>query len=333
MYKLNISEQFETLSIDTDINKDVREINNLGIVNSYLRAFSPLHKESVEDALTNRQPENIHAALTAFKNEFLLPPLPQGQEARAPIKAYWPKTWQMWSSFFGFENFVYEFEFEELLNEFWLYVEYLSFNQAVDDWLVATKIPNTSRGFFTPKEKFALKSFHQPGTDFVTHWRILVNSLLSLDDDSDSEWLFDDLTRMKMILSSSTIDTQRLEEWYKSFLREYADEVFRYRTSNVGVEILILEDQGRRVLSRLYSADEPLSLAWAEIMWAIEQNKYAQLCKFCGGVFVITPPYTRKTCSAACAKQQKAENKGGPEALRKFNRDRQREWRKNAKKE
>jgi len=111
------------------------------------------------------------------------------------------------------------------------------------------------------------------------------------------------------------------------WLQTYMEGTFHHRTNSVNVEVMLTTDRhGRRRPGKLYKSESFLALAWIEIMWAMEHDIYARICKTCGAVFRLNGPYSRKSyqCSPACRRQRRIERMGGPETLRVYNREHKR---------
>lgn len=180
--------------------------------------------------------------------------------------------------------------------EFYWLCEWISIEQAVSHWLIPTRNPKRPNKYLLPKDRFISSSTQVPGiTDSLEAWRRATQDMAKADLDYLNEL------------------------WQKSYL----DGVFRYRTSSAGGELLVTEDDyGKKNLTYLYKSKSLFALAWIEIMWAIQNDIYAQFCDECGGIFQLTPPYERVayTCSSKCAKQHRIKRMGGLEAMREYNR-------------
>lgn len=108
----------------------------------------------------------------------------------------------------------------------------------------------------------------------------------------------------------------------------YLDELFRARTRQLGVELLVTEERGQPSLAHLYSSEGLIPFAWGEIMRAIDHGIYAHTCDICGGAFRLRRPFARAAyvCSPSCARKREIQRMGGREAFRAYNRAAQRRF-------
>lgn len=201
----------------------------------------------------------------------------------------------------GDSNKLFEAEKIEDFEHFYINFEWVSIYLALQVWLKPLRNPLKPTTYLKPRERFLNTTVQVPDSnDILSMWFDQINSLIEKGDDKK-------ITNL--------------------FIRTYMEGVFRYRTSSVGIEIFVTEDgNGKKQLAHLYKSNSLLSLAWIEIMWAIDNNIYAQFCDICGGMFHLKPPYERSayTCCDGCAKQQRILRMGGVEAVRKYNREAQR---------
>lgn len=190
---------------------------------------------------------------------------------------------------------------------FWLVAESNALRFAVSNWLSPRRNTARPREYLSPKQLF-IRTTTQPPHDADPLFSSLMHS-----------------AKYDTIYTKYGPDAAAaLEAWMM-----YLDELFRARTRQVGVELLIVMDErGQLALTHAYTSKELIPLAWAEIMWAIDSGTYAHTCDICGGVFRLRRPFTRTayTCSPQCARKRKIERMGGPEAFRAYNREAQRRF-------
>lgn len=171
------------------------------------------------------------------------------------------------------------------------------------------------------------RSSSKPGFYLTTKQRFINQTLQEADNPDLCSALYEVLSRKSTSISGA-------EEIENLWTETYLDGTFRYRTSSVGSEMFISENyDGESILVHLYKSRSIYSLAWMEIMYAIENNIYAQFCDNCGNIFQLKPPYDRSVyiCSEECAKEHRISRLGGPEKLREYNREAQRRSRRTRK--
>ncbi len=179
--------------------------------------------------------------------------------------------------------------------------ELVSLQTAVANWLV----PRT--GDLRPR------TYQKPSQQFV-------DTTVQIPDDPE---VHKRLAAIQAEYGFETVDREYPHLW----LQTYMEGIFHHRTNSVGVEIMLTSDRhGRRQPSKRYKSESFLALAWIEIMWAMEHDIYARICKTCGSVFRLNGPYSRKSyqCSPACRRQRRIERMGGPDTLRAYNREHKR---------
>ncbi len=188
---------------------------------------------------------------------------------------------------------------------FWLVAESNALRFAVSNWLSPRKNTARPREYLSPKQLFIRTTTQPPGGS---------DPLLSF---------LVDTAKYHAVHAKYGAHATALLVWMM-----YLDELFRARTRQVGVELLVTEERGQPSLAHLYSSEGLIPLAWAEIMWAIDSGTHAHTCDICGGVFRLRRPFTRTayTCSPQCARKRKIERMGGPEAFRAYNREAQRRF-------
>ncbi len=203
-------------------------------------------------------------------------------------------------------------------DRFWLWLEHGALRMAIASWLVAAKKWGKLREQFRPDE-----SYLRPEERYLQH---------SLQDPDTGLWLsslkhFPSLFRIDEDTGSGLWNNEnRARLWSATYL----EEVFRFRTRQVGTEVLVSGKGNKKHLTHLYHADSLLPLVWVEILWAIQNDRYAQLCEECGAAFSLDRPYKRKAyiCSRAeCRKARRIRQAGGVEKQRKAWRTAQRESR------
>jgi len=344
MLQLYISENGEIIELSgMQINK--KTINPVFAISScWTRLFSHLPRSI--DSILNIGELNLSGVLERFVVEAnnLIKSERECILFNYLEEAYWPKYYNVWFPLFGTQ-------IERNLNAFWLYIEYLCLVKAINEWLIPERKHEYSRTFLKPRDRFLKSSYQIPGINIYNSW---VNKLINtrtpeLIEHFSIEYVFEELTknseRLSFMLYCDNGVENQLELWCELLLRQYLEEVFRYRTSQVGTELLIMWEQKEqkkgkykksgknKVVTHLYKTKSFLSLAWIEILWAIDQGKYAYICEICGDFFNIEKPYTRKAylCSDTCKKEKKIKNRGGIEAARQYFTEKKRESRKRAK--
>lgn len=82
---------------------------------------------------------------------------------------------------------------------------------------------------------------------------------------------------------------------------------------------LIIGNLGRR-----HESDSLLTLAWAEVWYAIENKIRARCCPYCGQIFYLPPNNPRKAncLKPACKQKYEVDRHGGLEAYREWERNR-----------
>lgn|GEM_PF-3031024 len=179
--------------------------------------------------------------------------------------------------------------------------EMICLRTAVDNWLVPQVGARRPHTYLKPDQQFVAKSVQIP-------------------DDPD--------IHKRLAAIQSEYGFAAMDEEYRSlWVNTYMEGILNHRLRSVSNEIMITTDgHGNRGRSKLFHSDSFLALAWIEIMWALDHDIHAQICQNCGTVFRLGGPYTRKAylCSAACRRERRIENRGGPEELREYNRIRKR---------
>lgn len=116
-------------------------------------------------------------------------------------------------------------------------------------------------------------------------------------------------------------------ETLKLFFSMYRSEVARARVAQARVQFLSLPAKmGFGQVLYVWHAAGLLPLLWVEIYRLIELGVKVKKCVVCGRAFATEKP-NKKVCSDACGKVWRVERMGGAEALREYNRLRQRERR------
>lgn len=179
--------------------------------------------------------------------------------------------------------------------------EWICLYSAVDSWLIPKTRDSISSSYLKPKDRF-------------------LESTVQIPDDPD---IYASLRAVKDELGNLSQSDCHLDLW----LQTYLEGMFRYRTSAVSTEIFVTQGlKSEKRLGHLYKSKSFLSLAWMEIMWAIENDVYAHFCQQCGSIFHLARPYSRQAylCSGPCYKQYRTARMGGQENLRQYNREAQR---------
>ncbi len=292
MFQLYISEKGEVLITPAG---DRREYPLLGLVREYTRCFQPVFQH----ARWQKQvpsPQEAWGALGEFTvsvegNQGF--PDDSSAEGYKIVhdRGYTTTTAQI------IKAIPKEFANEE---GYWLWLEYLAVHGAVNTWLFPKERLGGRPKYLTPKERYLKTSLQLPGCDM---WASATMAFFGVLLNRDS--LNVDAKKMAGLL-----------------MYTYREEVFRFRTRQATIEILVTANDKKKDITHLYRAKGLLPLLWTEILWAIENDKYAAFCNICGSAFHLTKPYKRKAylCSKKCIKEKKIKNAGGLEVWREKNK-------------
>lgn len=112
---------------------------------------------------------------------------------------------------------------------------------------------------------------------------------------------------------------------------QYTYDLFYNRTGQVSVGKRLVDSEGEFIPIDLYSSANLISLAWIEILHALNHALYARTCANCGKVYYVQRPYTAMTCSLRCYfRKYRAEYPGGEQAFKNRRAAERREKRHNA---
>ncbi|NPV89904.1 MAG: hypothetical protein HPY50_03900 [Firmicutes bacterium] len=307
--------------------KDKIRLPFFGLTSSYIRCFPRL-----DNPLETLQYETFHELYIGLIMDLVgLEIFSQFHNIKKPprlrFNSFIPKTMNIWNSLFSGILHM------DKVN-IWPILELICMREYITNILMPHK--RTKREYFLPNDYFLSSTIQLPNEDPLSSWfKLLIkshNSNIEIDNTPFSQkyinnfFIEGNIQRKLYEMTGGYID---FDKWLELLYRDYFEEVFRYRTGLVGSETQVISKDGKNNITRNYYSDDLQSLAWVEIMWAIEKGVYAHICDSCNGVFALTRPYKRDiyNCPDICRKKRRTQRMGGEEKLREYNRDAQKKSR------